>query len=300
MPIEITPATETDDELPAGNDAANELPAGDDGEAAAGEAGAEGAAGAEGEAGDGAGDELVVTIGDEAAPIEDEKAAPPWVKELRRSDREKTRRIRELEQRLAAAQPVQPAAVAGPRPTLAGCDFDEDKFSAELDAWHGRKRQAEDSEREAERSKQAHAAAWQKQLDGYKQQAAALRVPNFAAAEEAVKDTFSVVQQGLIIKACKQPALMVAALGSNDRKARELAAITDPVEFTAEIARVEVQLKTQTRKPATLPEKAAPRSSITGASAVDGELAKLQERAAKTGDRTQVVRYLQGKAKQAA
>jgi hypothetical protein len=49
-----------------------------------------------------------------------------------------------------------------------------------------------------------------------------------------------------------------------------------------------------------LPEKAAPRSSMSGASAVDDQLAKLQAQAEKTGDRTPVVRYLQGKAKQTA
>jgi hypothetical protein len=240
-------------------------------------------------------DALIVTIGDEQPAEEDERTAPSWVKELRKSDREKTRRIRELESRLHQAVPAQQAVVAGPRPTLKDFDYDEDKFSAELDAWHSRKSAADEQVREAQRAQQAQAEDWQKRVNNYRAQAAALKVPNFEAAEEVVRDTLSITQQGLIVRACKQPALMVAALGNNTRRARELAEITDPVEFVAELIRTETQLKTQARKPATAPEKQMPRSSMSGAAAVDNQLAKLQEQASKTGDRTQVVRYLQGK-----
>ena len=62
-----------------------------EGDAPAGEAGADGEAG-----------EVVISLGGEAvAPEEDENAAPQWVRELRKSNREKDRRIRELEQKVA-------------------------------------------------------------------------------------------------------------------------------------------------------------------------------------------------------
>ena len=248
-----------------------------------------------------AADDLVVTIGDEPAPTqESENAAPAWLKDLRKSDREKTRRIRELEQRLQQAQPAPQAVVIGPKPSLQGCDYDEEKFAAEFEAWQDRRIKSELNRIESEKASEAQAAEWNKRLNGYQQQKMAIRVPNFDAAEDVVKDVLSVTQQSLLIKACKQPALMVAALGNNERKARELAALSDPVEFVAELVRTEAQLKTQARKPATLPEKSIPRSSMSGAAAVDNQLSKLQEQAARTGDRTPVVRYLQGKAKQAA
>ena len=47
-------------------------------------------------------DEVVVSIGEEAPPAEEEVRAPEWVRELRKTNREKERRIRELEARLTA------------------------------------------------------------------------------------------------------------------------------------------------------------------------------------------------------
>lgn len=239
--------------------------------------------------------ELVVTLGDEAPPEEDEAQQAPWVRKLRQDRRELIRKNRELESRLQQAQPAPAAVVVGEKPTLAGCDFDEDRFSAELGAWHDRKAKAEEQQRNIERQQQAQAEAWNKRLGEYRKQAQGLRVPGFDAAEEVVKDTLSVTQQGLLIRACKTPALMVAALGNNERKARELAAISDPVEFVAEIVRLETQVKTASRKPATPPERMAPRSSVSGAAAVDDQLSKLQAQAARTGDRTPVVQYLRNK-----
>jgi len=242
-----------------------------------------------------AGDEVVVTIGDETPPTEeDERRAPAWLRDLRQQNRSLVRRTRELEAQLKQTQPAPALVEVGAKPSLAACDFDEDRFAAELESWHDRKAKAEQQTREAQRAQVQAAEAWQKRLGEYEKQKAALKVPGLAAAEETCRDVFSVTQQALIIKACKQPALMVAALGLNEKEARRLAGITDPVEFTAELVRTEMQVKTQSRKPPP-PEKPVPRSSVSGAAAVDSTLAKLQEKAAKTGDRTEVVRYLQGK-----
>lgn len=282
----LTPAPETD-ELPGEQELQQDEAPGDDAQAE----------GAEGEqaAADEPAAELVVTLGDEQPAEEDERTAAPWVRDLRKQNRELVRKTRDLEARLKQSTPAPAAVIVGARPTLAGCEFDEDRFTAELDAWHGRKAQADEQQREAERAQQQAAQAWERRLGDYRKQAQALRVPGFDAAEEAVKDAFSVVQQGLLIRACKQPALMVAALGNNERKARELAAIADPVDFVAEVVRLEAQVKTQARKPSTAPERMAPRSTANQASAVDSQLTKLQAEAAKTGDRTKVVAYLRGK-----
>lgn len=284
-------------------DLTDDLPEGDalDGQAAAtaegDESGAvdEGAQGAEASAEEGAADELVVTLGDETPPEEDERAAPAWVKDLRKQNRELVRKTRDLEARLQQTQPAPAAVVLGPKPTLASCEYDEDKFASEMEAWHERKAKADEQQREAQRAQQAQADAWQKRLAEYQKQKTALRVPGIEQAEETIRDTFNTVQQGLLIRACKQPALMVAALGNNERKARDLAAITDPVEFVAELVRLETTVKTQARKPTTVPERTVPRSSVSGAAAVDNQLSKLQAEAAKTGDRTKVVAYLRGK-----
>lgn len=286
--VEIVEATPEDETLPESVETGQETAA------------VEGQAADEAQAEQAGEEALVVTIGDEAPPEEDDRAAPTWIKDLRKQNRDLVRKTRELETRLQQAQPAPQAVVVGARPKLSDFDFDEDKFTAELDAWMARKAKADEQQREAQRAQEQQAADWQKRVNGYRAQAAALRVENFEAAEEVVKDTLSNVQQSLILKACKQPALMVAALGHNERKAREMAAITDPVEFVAEVARLETQLKTQSRKPLTAPEGKPPRSSMSGVAAVDSELAKLEARAAKTGDRTAVVQYHRNKARQAA
>ena len=50
--------------------------------------------------------DLIVTLGDEpvSEPAEEEKSAPQWVKDLRKQRREDQKRIRELEQQVAAAK----------------------------------------------------------------------------------------------------------------------------------------------------------------------------------------------------
>lgn len=290
-------------------DVTDDLPEGDalDGQAEAtaedGESGAaaaeDGAQGAEAAAEDGAADELVVTLGDETPPEEDERAAPAWVKDLRKQNRELVRKTRDLEAKLQQAQPAPVAIEVGPEPDAEAYETwtqeGAAKFKADWREWMARKTKAEEQQREAQRAQQAQADAWQKRLAEYQKQKTALRVPGIEQAEETIRDTFNTVQQGLLIRACKQPALMVAALGNNERKARDLAAITDPVEFVAELVRLETTVKTQARKPTTSPEHAVPRSSVSGAAAVDNQLSKLQAEAAKTGDRTKVVAYLRGK-----
>ena len=71
--------------------------------------------------------EEVITLGGEPAP--EEPRAPDWLRDLRKSNREKERRIRELESQLQA--PSAPVAL-GEKPTLKGCDYDDEKFEAAL------------------------------------------------------------------------------------------------------------------------------------------------------------------------
>ena len=267
-------------------------PAADD--APAGEAAAEGEGSTTDEAPADEPEGLIVTIGDETPPEEaEENAAPTWVKDLRRQNREMARALRQRDEELTRLKGSGQAAavVVGEKPTLAGCEFDEAKFEAELSAWHDRKRQADDAQRERQQAEQKAQQAWQATLSGYKAAAAQLKVANFEEAEQTVQDSFSVVQQGIMLKALKQPALVVYALGMNPKKAKELAAITDPVEFAGEVARLETQIKAQPRKSPPPPTRNI--GGGTGGSGVGGdlELARLEKEAQRTGDRSKVVAY---------
>lgn len=247
-------------------------------------------------------DEVIITIGDEAPPEEEEKRAPDWVRELRKANREKDRRIRELEARVQTAQPAAVQAdPVGAKPTLESCDFDGEKLAAELESWYDRKAKAERAADEKRRAEESERAAWQAKLDAYGSAKAKLKVRDYEDAEASAMDVLSVVQQGVILSGAENPARLVYALGKHPSKAKELAAITDPVKFAFAVAKLETQLRTApAKKAAPTPERVV-KSSVAGAAAVDNQLEKLRDEAAKTGDMSKLMAYRQQlKAKQRA
>lgn len=237
-------------------------------------------------------DEVVVSFGDEAPPAseDEENRAPAWVKDLRRANREKDRRIRELEQKLNASAPQQEQAVTvGAKPTLEGCDYDAEKFEAELESWHARKREADQIKAKKDEAERAAKDAWTARVQTYEKAKAALKVQDFQDAEDALSDALSVVQQGVILSGAEKPELLVYALGKAPAKLKELASITDPVKFAFAVAKLETQLKVQPRKQAPAPER-----RVTGSVPVGGPdktLERLEAEADKTGDRTKVAAY---------
>ena len=85
-------------------------------------------------------DDVVVSIGEESPPQEEETRAPEWVRELRKANREKERKIRELEAKLnATATETKPVAL-GPKPTLEACDYDSEEYEKKLADWYDQKR----------------------------------------------------------------------------------------------------------------------------------------------------------------
>lgn len=237
-------------------------------------------------------DEVVVSFGDEAPPAseDDENRAPAWVKDLRRANREKDRRIRELEQRLnSGSQQAEQAVVVGAKPTLEACDYDAEKFEVELEAWHTRKREADQQKAKKDEAEKAAQEAWAARIKTYAQAKASLKVADFQDAEDALSDALSVTQQGVILSGAEKPELLVYALGKAPAKLKELAAITDPVKFAFAVAKLETQLKVQPRKQAPAPER-----RVTGSVPVGGPdktLERLEAEADKTGDRTKVAAY---------
>ena len=238
-------------------------------------------------------DAVVVTIGDEQPPEEDQHTqAPAWVKELRKSQRELQRENRELKAKLqqSAAPQAEPAIVLGKKPTLEDHDYDVEKFEQSLADWYERKRQADAQAEQARKAQEAQQAAWQEKLNGYQAAKAALKVPDYEDAEHVATETFSVTQQGVMLQGADNPALVIYALGKNPKKAKELAAITDPVKFAFAVAKLESQLKVTNRKAPPPPEKAI-RGTGPVSGAVDSTLERLREEAARTGDMTKVIRY---------
>lgn len=242
-------------------------------------------------------EEFVITVGDEEPEPSDEddfsgKPAPAWVKELRKKEREARKRIKELEAQVQQAKPADKPIEVGPKPKLADFDYDEDQFETAVEQWHERKRQVEQQQAAKQAEEEKAKQAWQQKMQSYEErrQNVASKVKDFEELEEAAKDKLTPTQQGILIHAAENPELIMYHLGKNPKKAQELSAITDPVLFAFAAAKLDSQMKIQTRKPATQPEK-KPSGSAGLAGAVDQKLAQLEAKAAKTGDRTELIKY---------
>lgn len=250
--------------------------------------------GAEGQAQEGAGeDEVVVTIGEEPPPSEEEEVAraPEWVRELRKSHRELQRKNRELEEKLntTSGAETKPAPL-GKKPTLEDCDYDAEKFEAELATWYDRKREADEAAARAEAEQKEAQKAWQAKLDAYGKAKTELKVKDFDDAEALVQENFSQTQQGIILQGAENSALLFYALGKNPKKLKELASTTDPVKFAFAVAKLETQLKVTNRKAAPPPEKTV-RGTGPVSGTVDSQLERLRADAERTGDYSKVMAY---------
>ncbi len=109
-----------------------------------------------------------------------------------------------------------------------------------------------------------------------------------------MQDALSQTQQGLLVVAGKDAAAsIVYALHKNPRRLRSLAAITDPVEFAAEVGELRKAVKVETRtKTAPAPERrisgSAPGAVSRGLD--EKRLNDLREKAYASGDMTEYLR----------
>lgn len=235
-------------------------------------------------------EELVVQIGEEESPPQEREEAPQWVKDLRKSHRELLRENRELKAKgPAAAVPMKPMLPS--RPQLSEFDYDEDKFQAAMDGWYAKKSEIDNFEANQKAAQQEAHKQVETTRTAYQEKAKALKVSDFKEAEEEVINTLSEVQQGLILQGADSAHLLVYALGKNQKRLAELAAIKDPVKFAFAAAKLEKDLKTSNRKS----EKPAPEAVVrnTGAAIVGSSktLERLRDEAQKTGDMSKVMAY---------
>ena len=240
-------------------------------------------------------DEVVISIGEESPPQEEEVRAPAWVRELRKSNREKERKIRELEAKLnTTATETKPVALSA-KPTLESCDYDSDEYEQKLAEWYEHKREYDAAEASVAAQRDAEAKAWQDKLDSYAKAKASLKVRDYDEAEATALDTFDVTQQGIVLQGSDNPALLIYAIGRNAKRAKELASINDPVKFAFAVAKLETQLKVTNRKAATAPERTINSGGGRLSGAIDSTLERLRAEALKTGDLSKVMAYKRSK-----
>lgn len=274
---------------------------GNAGDAVEASADAPAAAEAAGGADDG---EVVISLGDEPtepAEEEDNTRAPEWIRELRKANREKDRALRAKDEEIARlkGQTAQPAAVTvGEKPKLADCDYDEEKFAEALDAWHERKAQADAEARKVKEAHEAEQRAWAARLESYAKAKATLKVADFEDAEDVVRSATSVTQQGLLLKQ-KDAANLIYVLGKRPDKLKELAAVTDPIDFTIKATELALQVKVTPKNSAPPPERKLA-GGVGKPPSVEARLDELRAEAARTGNTDKLMAYKrQLKAKQA-
>ena len=230
--------------------------------------------------------ETIILIGDEEPEDDDSGSAPPWVKDLRRQNREQAKRIKELEAKTASAKTEEEL---GKKPTIEDFEFDEDKHAEAVEQWVEKKKRIQRSAEEKRQKEQVDQERYNKKLSGYNERKSSLGVKNFEALEATVVDGLSEMQQGMIVSAAKKPEEVICALGQHPKKLAEMASIEDPVEFIAETVRLELAMRTTTRKkPA--PEKKPPSGKGGFRGGHDKRLEELEAEAARTGDRTKVIK----------
>lgn len=202
---------------------------------------------------------------------------------------DKRRLEKELEELRAKLPPAQKEL--GPEPTLDQFDYDEVKFRAEYRSWWDRKAEQdrEDSKKlDAQRKEQEALEDFKK---SYAARAKSLGVDDFEEAESEVGALLNQTQAGLVMRGADDPASLVYALAKSPGRLMDLAKITDPVKFTAAVVKLELSLATKKNsKPAPESRMTAERTS-TGFNAGSATLQKLRDKAAATGDFSEVVKY---------
>lgn len=237
-------------------------------------------------------EEIVVQIGEDS-PSEDEevKQAPDWVRNLRKENREKERRIKELESKLNAPKEAEKPLQLGAKPSLDQFDYDAEKYEAALEVWYETKRMIEHKEIEAKVEAEKQQQQWNETLKAYETKKAQLKVKDYAEAENIVTDNLDSTKQGIILHIAKDPALLVYALGKNQKRVSELASINDPVKFAYMIGAIEKELKVTNKKAAPPPPEKRVAGSGPLSGTIDSTLERLREEAAKTGDLSKVLAY---------
>ena len=211
-------------------------------------------------------DEVVVKIDGEAPPQEEEeKRAPEWVRNVRKTNREQQKRIRELEEKLKTLAPVEETPKLGQKPSLEACDYDASKFETELEQWHLRKQQVEAAAQKAKAEEAKQQEAWNSKLENFQKAKTSLKVKDFEEAEETIQEILNQTQIAIIVDGAKNPAELVYALGKNPKKAKELSEISNPVKFAFEIAKLETRVSVERKKSAPPPEK-----TVKGAAPLSG------------------------------
>jgi len=237
---------------------------------------------------------LVKIDGEKQESDEDLAKDPNWLKNLRKENREFKKKQKELEARLAEKDRKQTELIElGPKPTLSDSDVDYDtvKYESKLADWIERKRFLDESKNKQVQEELKQKSIWEQKITSYNEGKTKIPAKDVNDIEDLVKVHLNPIQQGIIVRCAKNPALFVYAIGKNELTLKRLASISDHAEFAYTIGELENKLKTSKRVPETSPEKVVTGSGSKSILSSDKELERLREEAYKTGDMSKVHAY---------
>ena len=204
------------------------------------------------------------------------QAAPEWVKQLRKENRELKKQLKQT--------PQQPqVAPLREKPTITDHDFDSEAYEADLEQWFNEKAQHDEVINAQKAKDEAIDNRYVASVDKMRKIA-----PDYDEVEYTVVATLSPEKQALLKLGVEDTAKLVYALGKSPNKLAELEQL-DPVSFVKQLGIMEFQMSQKSRNP----NKPQPKQhELTGAAGGgDSKLAKLEAEAAKTGDRSALIAY---------
>lgn len=233
-------------------------------------------------------EETVITLdGEEVKPQQQDNSV---IRKLRQANKELKKQLRQYNQQqeqINTAQEIQ----LPPKPTLDKFEYDTEQYEKALDSWYNKSIELNQIKKQKESEAKKARELFEKKTQKYTSGKTELNIDDFDDVEDTVGKVLSREQQFYLLRAADNPAALVYAIGKSKNHLEQLKQINDPIEFAAQIARLETKIDVKRgKKPKANPEK-IPSGSSASPGSKEKQLEKLREKAAKTGDNSEVIRF---------
>lgn len=238
--------------------------------------------------------EVVITI-EGVEPEEDEDDKPgdrEWLRNLRKEHKALKKRNRELEQKLQSPGVAPVEEQLGPKPTLEACDYDTDDYDRKLEAWYTQKAKVDKRKEEAKAKAEAAQQEWQATVAVYNKAKAEIGIPDIDDLESEVAESLGAEKHALLVAAMDSPVKVIAALGQNKSLLAKFSEMKSLPKMVAALAKLEdkMTIKTKAKTPPP-PERRLSGAGKPNVMSQEDRLSELREKAAKTGDATELLAY---------
>lgn len=237
------------------------------------------------EAGDAPGEpeELTATLGEPQEEDEDHKA-PGWIKELRKENREKAKKLKEYEAELQRLKGGQSEPEPLKKPKIEDFDYDSDAYEQAMDKFYSAKVEQDKAEAARKQAEEEQQKEWQSRQESYKEAKGRFAAEEMEEAEAEVVSALSPARQAMLLDVADDPATLVLALGKNPEALRKLAAIKSDGQAIKEMVKLEMNIKVAPKGKTPPP----PERTISGAGKTPGgsrrTLEQLHDEAQSTGN----------------